>query len=168
MSDSLRDQLKQAGFTEKPTKPRPKKKHNSPRNTKRNNSQNAATHKQRSAEADKKQKLDADKAARKAQKAAISEIIEQTQIKKFAGENVYSYTLDKKIRQIHVTTEARTKLISGDWCITRLNGATYLIPSDSGKAIIDINPQWLVVSSTDEDTGTDDYNEFPVPDDIQW
>jgi len=161
MSDSLRDQLKQAGFVEKTPKPRPKKKPN----TKHKKSGGAA---KQAAVEEAAKKAEAEKTARKAQKAKISDIIEKTQIKKFEGDSVYSYTLDKKIRQIHVTDEARTKLIAGDWVITRLNGSTYLIPDENGKAILEINPQWVVVSSKDDDSSTDEYNDFPVPDDLQW
>ncbi len=160
MSDSLRDQLKQAGFTETTPKARNPKKTNKPRDNSRKKTLNAATSKSKQAEAAI--------AARKAQKLKITELINEHQIKKFAGESVYSYTLEKKIRQLFVSDDARVKLISGEWVITRLNGASYLVPETTGKAILEINPQWLVVSSQDDNDTSDEYNEHPVPDDLQW
>ena len=150
MSDSLRDQLKQAGFAEK----KPKVRNNKP-----GKASGAAQTSKRKAQA---------VADRKAQKAAISELINEQQIKKFAGESVYSYSLEKKIRQLFVTDDARAKLINGEWVITRLNGATYLVPEPTGTAILALNPQWLVVSSNDDNNGNEEYNDFPVPDDLQW
>jgi len=164
MSDSLRDQLKQAGFTETKPKPRNNKKSNSKHS--RNHSSNTAgkAHKAKQAQADKASEI----AARKVKKNAITELINEHHIKKFAGESAYSYTLDKKIRQLFVTDEARVKLISGEWVITRLNGTTHLIPQPTGDAILAINPQWLIVSSQNDGDNDDDYNEHPVPDDLQW
>lgn len=162
MSDSLRDQLKQAGFTEKTPKARTDKKPKGKRNT----SHNKARQKENGT--DRTKQAATAVAARKTQKIAITELINEHQIKKFAGESVYSYTLEKKIRQLFVSDEARTKLISGEWVITRLNGATYLVPDNTGKAIVEINPQWLVVSSQDDNDSSDEYKEHPVPDDLQW
>ncbi len=158
MSDSLRDQLKQAGFTEKTPKARNNKKPKGQRNKAR----------QKENDADRTKQAAAAIAARKAQKIAITELINEHQIKKFAGESVYSYSLEKKIRQLFVSDEARTKLISGEWVITRLNGATYLVPDNTGKAILEINPQWMVVSSRNDNDSSDEYKEHPVPDDLQW
>ena len=166
MSDSLRDQLKQAGFAEKKPKARNNKKPNGQRNTSRNTSHNKARHSAN--DADSTKQAEAAVAARRAQKVAITELINEHQIKNFAGESVYSYTLEKKIRQLFVSDNARIKLISGEWVITRLNGATYLVPNTTGKAILEINPQWLVVSSQDDSDSSDEYKEHPVPDDLQW
>lgn len=151
MSDSLRDQLKQAGFAEK----KPKARNNKASST----ASAAAQTSKRKAQA---------VANRIAQKTAITELINEHQLKKFAGESVYSYSLEKKIRQLFVTNDARTKLINGECVITRLNGATYLVPEVIGKAILTINPQWLVVSAKDDNNDSDEYNDFPVPDDLQW
>ncbi|MEE9334020.1 MAG: DUF2058 family protein [Granulosicoccaceae bacterium] len=163
MSDSLRDQLKQAGFAETKPKARHIKKPDKPRYT-----PHTKTRQTTNDAANKAKQADAAIAARKAQKIAITELIDEHQIKKFAGESVYSYTLEKKIRQLFVNDDARINLISGEWVITRLNGATYLVPNAAGTAILKINPQWLVVSSQGDNDSDDEYKEHPVPDDLQW
>ncbi len=160
MSDSLREQLKQAGFVDKTPKPRNKKKNSGQRVKNQQYAKDQALSKTALATIDREK--------RRAQKLAITTLIDEHKIKEFAGEGVYAYSLDKKIRQLFVNDAARVKLINGEWVITRLNGATHLIPQDTGKAILEINPQWLVVSSSDDKSNDDEYNEFPVPDDLQW
>ncbi len=161
MPDSLREQLQRAGFVDKtPNKPRNKK------NKKNHRAKNPQSGKEQTDS--KVQLAEAEREKRKNQKLAISKLIDEHKIKDFAGESAYAYTLEKKIRQLFVTDTARKKLISGEWVITRLNGATHLVPKEAGAAILEINPQWLVVSSEDKTKEDDDYEDFPVPDDLQW
>jgi uncharacterized protein YaiL (DUF2058 family) len=162
MSDSLREQLQRAGFVDKtPDKP-PKKKN-------KRSGQRAKNARSRQEQVDSKaQVAEAERQKRKTQKLAISALIDEQKIKEFAGDSAYAYTLEKKIRQLFVTDAARAKLISGEWVITRLNGVTHLVPKDTGAAILDINPKWLVVTSEDKTRDDDDYEDFPVPDDLQW
>lgn len=161
MPDSLREQLQRAGFVDKTP--------NKPRNKKNKKAHRAKTAQSGKAQSDNKAQLaEAERQKRKAQKLAISKLIDEHKINEFTGESAYAYTLDKKIRQLFVSDTAREKLISGEWVITRLNGATHLVPKETGSAILEINPQWLVVSSEDKTKDDDDYEEFPVPDDLQW
>lgn len=102
-------------------------------------------------------------------KLAIQTLIETNAIKDFKGEEVYRFTLRNKIREILVSDPIRQQLADGQLAITRLNGATRLIPSQTAQSIRDINPQWTIFLTSDvDDAGKDDDEEFPIPDDLMW
>lgn len=174
MSDSLRDQLLQAGFN-KPAK-EPAKKQSNRGQAKRKQSQGAQSnpqqtskHTAREPQKSPKALADAAAAARKAIKDKIKTLIEEVQIKEFAGEAVFRFTLQNRIRELHVAEAIRTQLVDGSLTITRLNGTTRLVPSDSVVKIQALNPNWAIVSSTAVTSDTEDgYDDFPVPDDIVW
>lgn len=174
MSDSLRDQLLQAGF-KKPAK-EPAKKPNKPGQQKRKSNQGAQSNRQQTnkvtvREAQKSPKVLADEAAaeRKAVKDKIKTLIEEVEIKAFAGETVYRFTLQNRIRELHVAETIRSQLVDGSLTITRLNGTTRLVPTETVEKIQTLNPNWAIVSSTATNSDTEGgYDDFPVPDDIVW
>jgi len=169
MSDSLRNQLLQAGFTEtEKKKPNNKKPGQS-------NSKSASSHQQRGKDTRRaQQKLEqADKEAalvaeRKATKATIKTLIEESQITEFAGESVYRFVLGTRIRELYVSDKVREKLNDGSYVITRLNGNTKIVPSETATAIEAINPDWAIVTKTQGDDDDTEYENFKVPDDLQW
>lgn len=174
MSDSLRDQLLQAGF-KKPAKDAAKKQVNRSQSKRKPNQTGQQRAKQVSAPSvreprpNSKTIADAAAAARKAIKDQIKTLIEEVQIKEFAGETVYRFTLQNRIRELHVAETIRTQLVEGSLTITRLNGTTRLVPSDAVAKIQALNPDWAIVSSTSTSSDIEDgYDEFPVPDDIVW
>lgn len=174
MSESLRDQLLQAGF-KKPAKEPAKKTSNHGQAKRKQIQAGQATRQQGKAHtarpSPKKPKAIADEQAaqRKAIKDKIKTLIEEVQVKDFAGETAYRYTLQNRIRELHVSEAIRTQLIDGSLTITRLNGSTKLIPSDSATKIQLLNPDWAIVSSTSASSDAEDgYDDFPVPDDIIW
>ena len=184
MSDSLRDQLMQAGFNA-PQEPVRKK-----RNHSGNSSQNASSTRgqpagNRQGNTSKRQSLrdtppknsrttsqspaDADSARRKAIKTEIKTLIETAAIKEFQGDSVYRFILNKRIRELHVKEDIRQQLVAGTLIITRLNGKTWLVPDETSAAIRALNPDWAVVTpASDEPEDTAGYEDFAVPDDLQW
>lgn len=174
MSDSLRDQLLQAGF-KKPAK-EPAKKTPTRGQAQRRKSQSELSkpqqrskHSARQAQTSPEAIAAAAVAERKAIKNKIKTLIEEVQIKEFAGEVVYRFTLQNRIRELHVAEAIRTQLVDGSLTITRLNGTTRLVPSEAVSKIQALNPSWAIVSSTNESSDTEDgYDDFPVPDDIVW
>jgi len=173
MSDSLRDQLLQAGF--KKPKNEPAKKSSKRSQTKRQQShsgQNNQQHNKRPVEKpvhSQKAMAEAAAAERKVIKNKIKTLIEEVEIKEFAGEVVYRFTLQNRIRELHVVEAIRTQLVEGSLTITRLNGTTRLVPTEAVTKIKELNPSWAIVSSTSESSDAEDgYDDFPVPDDIVW
>ncbi len=166
MSDSLRDQLLQAGFNAPKTDTARKKKPRKPRHTKTDPDKRST-----------QQDADSAIAARKAVKAQIKALIESVAIKEHAGDSVYRFTVQKRIRELHIKEDIRLQLIAGSLVITRLNGTTQLVPAETADQIRALNPNWAifdtagshsVAQSHQADDGADDYADFQVPDDLVW
>lgn len=112
---------------------------------------------------------DAEAARRKAIKTQIKTLIEAAAIKEFQGESVYRFILNQRIRELHVKEDIRQQLVAGSLIITRLNGTTWLVPDETSTAIRALNPDWAVVTPAPD--GPEDnagYEDFVVPDDLQW
>ena len=175
MSDSLRDQLLKAGFS-KPKSDEPKAKHR-PSASQRKRRQKSNTRSQLDTARSKSKVSAGDTssadaqaiAERKAIKAKIKTLIETTAIKEFGGEIVYRFTLQNRIRELHINEAVFKQLVDDVLVITRLNGSTYLVPEPTAQQIKALNPQWAIVepsnASSDEST---DYEAYPIPDDLQW
>ena len=186
MSDSLRDQLLQAGFNA-PKEPERAKRRSGPKPTRgkqpagkggagkpssRTTGKPPQANRQASAlPARKPDNAEAEAviARRKAIKAEIKTLIEAAAIKEFQGESVYRFILNKRIRELHVKEDIRQQLVDGTLVITRLNGTTWLVPSATSLAIRELNPDWAVVTPAPESAeDTSGYEDFTVPDDLQW
>jgi len=177
MSDSLRDQLLKAGFSKPKAEPPKAKKRTSPNkknrlapapNTKTSKNHTHPHNSITSKQADRTI-LDAAATQRKALKAQIKTIIEATAIKEFKGEIVYRFTLQNRIRELHISQDVRKQLVADELVITRLNGSTYLVPAQTAQDIKELNPAWAIVTPTDASSDTSaEYDAFPVPDDLQW
>jgi len=106
---------------------------------------------------------------RKLQKAQIKTLIEESQIDKHAGETVYRYVLGNRIRELHVNEQVHQQLIDETLSVTRLNGKTCIVPAAVVQAIRDINPDWAIMKPSSEDSSEiEGYEDFKVPDDLQW
>ena len=172
MSDSLRDQLLQAGFKKPAKEPAKKPQNRSQAKRKQGSGDRPKQPVKNTPKAPQKSpKAIADEAIaeRKAIKEKIKTLIEEVQIKEFAGEVVYRFTLQNRIRELHVAEAIRTQLVDGSLTITRLNGTTRLVPTESVTQIQALNPNWAIVSGASASTDIEDgYDDFPVPDDIVW
>ena len=184
MSDSLRDQLMQAGFNAPKEPVRTKRTHsgksshktsstrgqpagNRKGNTSKPPSQRDAP--QKNNRAASQTAADAEAARRKAIKTEIKTLIETAAIKEFQGDSVYRFILNKRIRELHVKEDIRQQLVAGTLIITRLNGKTWLVPDETSTAIRALNPDWAVVTpASDEPEDNAGYEDFTVPDDLQW
>lgn len=166
MSDSLREQMLRAGFKESPNdnKKRPRK------TSKKKSSQQQTGPSSLERANIEKRKLEAEQIAdRKRVKAEIKTLIEADKIDDAKGEIAHSYVIGKRIKQMFVSETVREQLLAGTAVITRLNGATYVIPALTGEKVCELNPDWVVVTpSTDASSDDDDYADFQVPDDLTW
>lgn len=180
MSDSLRDQLKKAGFKEPTPKTRNVRKQehaagNAKGPIKRHQSGAQQKNKLPAGSKGKPQPTEAEKAAGALKKKAIKEqiktLIETHKIKEHAGTVAFSYQLGSRVKQLFVTDICQQKLANGELLITRLNGNTFLIPPDIADEIIKLNPDWALIKAGSQNTdGSVDeaYAEFKVPDDLNW
>lgn len=173
MSDSLREQMLQAGFKETPgnkKKNPPNKGKPNKRNSKQSKSHGLA---QKNEPSSLERANIAEREAiaeRKRIKAEIKSIIEAEKIDNTAGESAHSYLIGKRIKQLFVTEPIQKQLVAGELVITRLNGSTFLVPAQTGERVQALNPDWVViVPSTDNATEIDDeYADYQVPDDLKW
>lgn len=177
MSDSLREQLLQAGF--KQTRKEPPKKKPRPAGPKSGGgprpsgaSKGSGDGRRKAATSDEQAKKMAQQAAvqqRKVIKAQIKGLVEDSAIKEYAGDVAYRYTLQNRIRELHISEPVRQQLMSGALVITRLNGGTYLVPDTTADQIRKLNPDWAIVTPTDAKTDNPEgYDDFPIPDDLVW
>lgn len=173
MAISLREQLIAAGF--EPQQKKETKK--PPRKPARKNTKNS---KPRHTGATKtKQQKPASPAAedqaieqRKQLKAQIKLLIEENKLDDWKGEIAYRYLVDKRIRELYVNEKTQQALAARELSITRLNGATYMIPSAIALQIKEINPQWSVFNNEPIDENaeveSEEYADFKVPDNLTW
>ena len=168
MSDSLRDQLLQAGFKQTAKEPAKGKQRHTRKPKKSGNSASDQRDKKQ-AKAQEQAAVDAAAEERKATKAKIKTLIESTESKEFAGDVVYRFTLQNRIRELHVKEDIRKQLVDGSLTITRLNGSTRLVPNAVVDQIRELNPEWAVVTKqSDSSDDNEGYEDFAVPDDIVW
>lgn len=119
---------------------------------------------------------DAEIEARKQLKAKIKAIIEAARLEKWQGDVPYRYQVENKLRELYVSEAVQKKLAARELAITRLNGATYVVPSATAAQIIELNPLWTVFNSeltspasdSDSTAENDEYSAFEVPDDLTW
>jgi len=171
MSDSLRDQLLQAGFKQPAQDSKKNKRSSSKGHSQGKNSKRTSNQEKNNLESRKKAEAESLAKAKKETKANIKNLIESEEVKEFKGEEVYRFTLQSRIRELHVSEQIRKQLIEGTLCVTRLNGSTRVVPHHLIEKITALNPDWAIVQHDNEaaNSGDDDgYEDFPIPDDITW
>lgn len=170
MSDSLREQMLKAGFKQtvvKKSQPKNSKasgaKRKGGKSNQRSGNQPSSMERANIAEREAIAK-------RKQIKSEIKAIIDANKVEDTKGETPHSYVVGKRIKQMFITEELRNKLVAGELVITRLNGATFLIPAEKGEQIKTLNPDWVVITPASDNASDidDDYADFQVPDDLQW
>lgn len=176
MSDSLREQMLQAGFKET-KKARPKNAKSNAGKNKKGAGAHAKNHNTNKQGNNQPSTMERENIAqreavaeRKRVKAEIKTIIDGCKVENTKGEMAHGYLVGKRIKQMFVNEELKNKLVSGELVITRLNGSTFLIPSAEGEKVKKLNPDWVVITPTADGANDidDDYADFQVPDDLQW
>ena len=201
MSESLRDQLVKAGLAtasqakkaerqakaeqhanrsgkpEKPGKPgKTKQRKVDP------NSPEAVKARARKQQAEKRARDKAlaetrnEKAAAKALRAEIKQIISQNEQRKkeSSDEDVpYQFVHGKKIKKIHVPPAQREQLIKGSLVVVNNDGLYSLVGKDVAEQIRARDPKRIITGQEekkDPEPGSDDeyYAQFEVPDDLDW
>lgn len=180
MADSMRDQLLKAGFstpTPEPTTRSDKKKVRKPSRGRGTGTKSQAGRppaqqtqaRKASHGSGNTSAADAETTRRKVLKAQIKALIEKELVEKYSGESVYRYVLGTRIRELHVTPEIHRQLVDGVLSVTRLNGNTCIVPAATVEAIRQINPDWAIMKpASDASSNIEGYEQFQVPDDLQW
>lgn len=181
MSMSLRDQLIQAGLgTKKQAKqaaPPPKKapsRHQPPPVS----PEKLAALKAQAAKNARDQELNRkqqEKAAAKARRAEVKQLIEQHRLPPVASEEYFNFADGTRLARVAVTPALREQLIKGTVAIVRYEGHYALVPDAAVARIRERDEHAVVAQETAPATGAaassekdDPYKDFVVPDDLVW
>jgi uncharacterized protein YaiL (DUF2058 family) len=182
MSMSLRDQLIQAGLGTKKqvkeaTQPKkaPSRHQPPPISPEKLAAQKAAAAKSaRDQELNRRQQ---EKAAAKARRAEVKQLIEQHRLPPVVSEEYFNFADGNRLSRLAVTPALREQLIKGTIVIVRYEGHYAVVP-ESAVARIRERDEHSIVTHETAATATaaatasadsdDPYKDFVVPDDLVW
>jgi uncharacterized protein YaiL (DUF2058 family) len=180
MSMSLRDQLIAAGLgTKKQAKEatqakRPPSRHQPPAPV---SPEKLAANKAQAAKNARDQELNRrqqEKAAAKARRAEVKQLIEQHRLPPVDSDEFYNFTDGNRLARLAVTPAIREELIKGTVVVVRYEGHYAAVPAATADRIRE-RDEYAVVTQTPESatkseaTDKDDpYKDFVVPDDLTW
>jgi|KBSMisStaDraftv2_1062788.scaffolds.fasta_scaffold601517_2 uncharacterized protein YaiL (DUF2058 family) len=188
MSMSLRDQLIAAGLgTKKQAKEANQAKRPPPRHQPAPVSpEKLAANKAQAAKAARDQELNRrqqEKAAAKARRAEVKQLIEQYRLPPAASDEYFNFTDGNRLARLAVTPTMRAQLIAGTIVIVRYEGHYAAVPQEAAARIGE-RDEFAVVSHgsqsavSKEEPGSkapapaadqdDPYKDFVVPDDLVW
>jgi uncharacterized protein len=187
MSMSLRDQLLAAGLgTKKQAKEatqaqakRPQSRHQpapvSPEKVAANKA--LAAKNARDQELNRRQQ---EKAAAKARRAEVKQLIEQYRLPPVESEEYFNFTDGNRLARLAVTPAMREQLVKGTVVVVRYEGHYAAVP-EAAAARIRERDEHAVVTGSSAVTGSpapasaaatpdqeDPYKDFVVPDDLRW
>jgi uncharacterized protein len=179
MSMSLRDQLLAAGLG---TKKQAKEAKQAKRPPSRHqpapaSAEQLAANKAQAAKNARDQELNRrqqEKAAAKARRAEVKQIIEQQRLPAAESEEYFNFADGTRLARLAVTAATREQLIKGTVIIVRYEGHYAVVP-ETAAARIKERDEFAVVTLVPESapksaaTEKDDpYKDFVVPDDLMW
>jgi len=181
MSMSLRDQLIAAGLgTKKQAKEatqakKPQSRHQPPAPI---SPEKLAANKALAAKNARDQELNRrqqEKAAAKARRAEVRQLIEQHRLPPVESEEYFNFADGNRLARVAVTPAIREQLIKGTVAIVRYEGHYALIPQSAVARIRERDEHAVVTgeAAASPATGTpaerdDPYKDFIVPDDLLW
>jgi uncharacterized protein YaiL (DUF2058 family) len=182
---SLRDQLIQAGLGTKKqaketTQPKkaPSRHQPPPISPEKLAAQKAAAAKSaRDQELNRRQQ---EKAAAKARRAEVKQLIEQHRLPPVVSEEYFNFADGKRLSRLAVNPALREQLIKGTVVIVRYEGHYAVVPESAVARIRERDEHAIVTHETAVTTtaapaaatasadGDDPYKDFVVPDDLVW
>jgi uncharacterized protein len=112
-----------------------------------------------------------EKAAAKARRAALQQLIERHRLPRVESDDDYHFVDEGRVRGIAVTPELRARILRGDVLIARCAGRYDLVPAEAAGRIRERDAAALIERAPEAPPapGADDpYREFVVPDDLTW
>src|ERR1700722_18288442 len=181
MSMSLRDQLIQAGLGTKKqakeaTQPKkaPSRHQPPPISPEKLAAQKAAAAKSaRDQELNRRQQ---EKAAAKARRAEVKQLIEQHRLPPVVSEEYFNFADGNRLSRLAVTPALREQLIKGTVVIVRYEGHYAVVPESAVARIRERDEHAIVTHETAAPAAPagagadadDPYKDFVVPDDLVW
>jgi hypothetical protein len=180
MSNSLQDQLKQAGLADEKQarKARQDKKKSKKGNKPSRRQPPAPDPHAEAARRERAEKAERDREAntkreseRRAKETAarIRQIVETHRIERGKGEQAYRFTRGTTIKEAWLSPENHRRLADGEIALVTLGESYELVPKATGERIGEIDEEALLVLNTrNTDSDDDAYADFPIPDDLMW
>jgi uncharacterized protein YaiL (DUF2058 family) len=180
MSMSLRDQLLAAGLGTKkqakqatPPKKAPSRHQPPPVSPEKLAANRALAAKNaRDQELNRRQQ---EKAAAKARRAEVKQLIEQNRLPPVQSEEHFNFADGTRLARVPVTAELRERLIKGNIAIVRYEGHYALVPTEVVGRIRERDEHAVVTHEDAPAAGItaaaekdDPYKDFVVPDDLVW
>ncbi len=112
-----------------------------------------------------------EEAERKANAAAIKQLIEANRLDKGEGDIPYNFTDGSRISRIYVTPEIHAQLVKGTLCLARLGPRHELVRPDVAEKIRARDPSRVIMPAAAEPetpAADDPYAAYQVPDDLIW
>jgi len=118
-----------------------------------------------------------DKAAAKAQRAELKQLIQQNDQRTKPNDNdvPYNFVHGRKIKRIYVTREHQAQLSNGSLVIVNNDGRYSLVSNAVAERIRARDPRWIVTAHEPTtptpaaaDPDAEYYARFQVPDDLDW
>lgn len=106
----------------------------------------------------------------------VKAMLRENRLNDKAAELAFNFTLNNKIKKIHLTPEQQAKVFAAELSIVVWFDRNYLVTPEIAQEAIKIFPDAPVYShdlslGASENTSvdnTDEYADFPVPDDLNW
>lgn len=180
MSNSLQDQLKQAGLADEKQarKARQEKKKNrkgqkpSRKEAAAPDPNAEAARRERTEKAERDREVNARREAERRAKetaARIRQIVATHRIERGEGERAYRFTRGRRIKEIWLSPEHHRRLAEGELALVTFGERYELVPKATGERIGRIDENALLVLNTGATESHDEaYADFPVPDDLVW
>ena len=117
--------------------------------------------------AKKQQKL-----AEKENKLRISQILSHHQITDVQGEIEYNYTVNAKVKKLHLNAATHKALINGRLALCGQDEQSYIVTSETAAKLAELDVNVLLLQNEKQveptDLGEDPYADFQIPDDLMW
>lgn len=178
MSLSLRDQLLQAGLiTKKQAQEAGKQQHQQRRQEPKQKKsapppkpvESPMQAQKRLQDQERNRQLQ-EKAAQKARRAEIKQLVEQNKLPKLQGDDLYNFLDGRNIRRIPVDAEMRRRLGNGELYVVRCDGRYEVVPAETAARIRERDERSVMPPPAAEQKPDDNdpYKDYVVPDDLVW
>jgi uncharacterized protein YaiL (DUF2058 family) len=177
MSLSLRDQLLEAGLiTKKQAQEASKQQHQQRKQEPKKKTappprpvESAAQAQKRLADQERSRQLQ-EKAAQKARRAEIKQLVEQHKLPKLEGDDLYNFLDGRNIRRIPVNPEMRRRLGAGELYVVRSEGRYEVVPAETAARIRERDERSVMPppAADQKPDDNDPYKDYVVPDDLVW
>jgi uncharacterized protein YaiL (DUF2058 family) len=111
-----------------------------------------------------------EKAQRRALRAQVDQLVEQTRLPRLESDEYYSFVDGGKVCRVAVDVQRRREISEGKLTIVRYRGHHEVVPAEAAQRIRERDETALIYRDEDKNAApeSDPYKDFVVPDDLTW